>query len=150
MLSTPRHLGRPLIALVAIVAASLTASEAAACSSMKSGGGSCATVRSCCKSEASHAPATQTELVIPAATPGALRTCETSPGEDCVCSSEEPAAPAQESSRTEAEGRSELGQGSAFVHLGDDAARIKAGLKVVPTHGPPKIPLYLRNARLLF
>lgn len=134
------------MALVAIFAASLTASEAAACVSMNSGGGSCATACGCCSPEASEVPATAA-----AAARQAQTGCEMSPGEGCVCRPDEPVAPTQKPSRTAAEGRPEPGHASEFVQLGDDAAaRIKAGLKVPPTQSPPKIPLYLRNARLLF
>ena len=137
--------------LVAIFAASLTASEAAACSSMKSSGGACAPACGCCSPEANEAPAAQAAVDRPAATPQPLTACEAAPGEGCVCRTDEPAAPTQKPASPTVEGRIEFSQGSDFVQLGDDAAaRLKAELKVPPTQSPPKIPLYLRNARLLF
>jgi len=142
MLRTSRHLRRSLMALAAVFAASFAASDASACSSMKSGGAACATVCGCCLPSANDAPA---------AAPLAPLACEASANEGCVCRTDQPAAPNQKPSRTAEDRRTELNPGLDFVQPGDDAAaRPKAGRVAVPTHAPPKIPLYLRNARLLF
>jgi hypothetical protein len=91
------------------------------------------------------------EAALPATTPVSPMGCEASPGGGCVCRSETPAAPSPKPARGETESRPDLGQSSDFLHVGDDAAaRVPIGLRVPPTQSPPKIPLYLRNARLLF
>lgn len=151
MPTTLRRLCRPLIALAAIFGASL-ASEASACSSMKPGSGACDSACECCSPEATGAPTNRVEVAAErAALPEAPVACQRTPGGGCSCRSQEPAAPTPKPDRNTAEGRSELGQGSDFVHRGDEAAaRALLSPRVTPTQSPPKIPLYLRNSRLLF
>jgi hypothetical protein len=49
------------------------------------------------------------------------------------------------------EGRAEGGQGTEFVPFGGFAdARTPVAPQVPATQSPPRIPLYLRNERLLF
>ena len=147
MLATLGRLRRPLIALVAIFAASLTASDAAACSTMKQDRNACRTVCGCCTAESTHTPATRADEVA-SPTPAS---CETSPGEGCSCRSQEPAAPTPKPYRASTEGRPEFGPASLSVQLGEEAAaRDLLTPQVIPTQDPPKIPLYLRHARLLF
>ena len=77
--------------------------------------------------------------------------CETAPGGGCSCRSPEPAAPSPKPARSTAEGRTESGHTAAFTLLDEDhAARIAPSSQLPLTQGPPKVPLYLRNERLLF
>lgn len=150
MPGTPRHLRRPLIAITAIFAASL-ASEASACSTMKSSPEACATVCGCCSPEVTGASTNRIEGAERAARPEVPGPCETAPGGACSCRSLEPLAPTPKPARSPVEGRPQPGQGSYFVHPGDEAAaRDLLSPQVTPTQSSPKIPLYLRNARLLF
>jgi hypothetical protein len=140
-----------LIALAAIVAASLAVGEASACSMMKQGDGTCPTVCGCCSPQTNEAPATGSGVARRATTPLAPASCRTAPGRDCSCRSQGPAAPARKPARSTAQNRPELGQGSDFVPLGEAfAARSILTPQVPATQSPPKTPLYLRNERLLF
>lgn len=146
----PRYDRRPLMALVAIFATSL-ASEASACSTMKASPAACATVCGCCSPETSEAPPSHPEAARVATMPRAPMACQSAPAEGCSCRSQEPAAPSPKPARGTAEGRPAPSQGSDLVCLGDEAAaRDRLFPQVAPTQSPPKIPLYLRNARLLF
>jgi len=151
MPSTPRHLRRPLIALVAIFAASFMASDASACSTMKQGQGACQTACGCCTSGGDDAPTTRAGVATPAALPQAAGLGRPAPAENCSCRSQEPAAPSPKPARSTAESRTELSAGSVFVQLGETfAARTALTPQVPSTQSPPKVPLYLRNERLLF
>lgn len=143
------HLRRSLIVLATIFGGSLAPSAASACSMVPKGHAACSTVCGCCSPETNE---TRADVARPVAIPQAPVGCETSPGEACSCRSQEPAVPMPKPARgTTAEGRTELSQGSDFVPLGDDAAaRITLSLTVSATQSPPKIPLYLRDERLLF
>jgi hypothetical protein len=150
MATTLRQLCRPLIALVAIFAAPL-ASEASAGSTMKPGPGACATVCGCCSPEAIEAPTNRAGVTERVALTEAPALCEPSPGGGCLCRSQEPAAPSPKPARSTAEGRSEQDQAPEFVHLGEAAGtQDLLSPQVISTQCPPKIRLYLRNARLLF
>jgi hypothetical protein len=150
MLSTPRHLRRPLIALVAIFAASFAASDASACSTMEQGQGACATACGCCTSGGNEAPTARAEAAAPATLPQVPGLGRTAPAENCSCRSQEPAAPSPKPARSTAESRPELSDGSVFVQLGEAFARTALAPQVPATQSPPKAPLYLQNARLLF
>ena len=151
MLSTPRHFRRPLIALVAIVAASFAAGDAAACSTMKPGQGACQTVCGCCTSGANEVSSTHAPVVTHATVPQTPGVGQPAPAEGCSCRSQEPAAPTPKPARNTAESRPEPSNSSEFVHFGEAfAARPVLAPQVPATQSPPKAPLYLRNERLLF
>lgn len=150
---TPRRACRPLIALAAIVATLLATSEVSACSTMKPGMGACNTACGCCSSGANDPPTTRTGVVEPAAMPRVPAACQTAPVGDCSCRTQGPAAPTPKPkpARGTPQGRPELGQGSDFVHLGAaHVLRIALAPQVPATQSPPKVPLFLRNERLLF
>lgn len=151
MSRTTRYLRGPLVALVAIFATSFLASEVSACSMMKQGLAACQTVCGCCSTRANEAPATSTEAS-PGALPEAPHASRSAPtGESCSCRSQEPAAPSPKPARCSAESRPELGEPLGFVTTGDGfAAQTLLAPQVPATHSPPKAPLYLQNARLLF
>jgi hypothetical protein len=151
MATTLRHLRGPLIAFAAIFAASLPAGQASACSMMEPAKSACATACGCCSSATSQAPATPVGMAEPVALRPTPIACETAPGRGCSCSSREPAAPAPKPARSTAEGRTEPGHITAFAVPGEDhAARLAPSSQLPLTQGPPKVPLYLRNERLLF
>ena len=151
MFSTPRHLRRPLIALVAIFAASFAAGDAAACSTMKPGQGACQTACGCCKSEAGEASSTHTLVATHATVPVMPRVAHSAPAEGCSCRSQAPAAPTPKPAQSTPEGRPKPSYISEFVHFGEAfAARLVLVPQVPATQSPPKAPLYLRNERLLF
>lgn len=150
MPGTPRYFRRPLIALVAIFAASFAASDAAACSTMKQGQGACQTICGCCTSVGDEAPATRVEVANPILPQSPGVGCP-APAENCSCRSQEPAAPSPKPARSTVESRSELSETSAFMQLGEAFTARHAHCPLVPANqSPPKTPLYLRNARLLF
>src|SRR4051794_23855434 len=139
MPTTRRQLRRPLIALVAMFAASLAASEASACTAMEPGKGACLTVCGCCSPEPRGASATRADVADRAAIPMAPMACETSPVTEGSCRSQEPADPTPKPARSTAERHTEPVPGSDFVLPGDDhAARIGLALKVPATQSPPK------------
>ena len=150
MPSTPRHFRRTLIALAAIVAASFGASEASACSTMKQGRAACATVCGCCTAEGGEAPAARVEAAPSVAMPQTPGACRPAPAEACSCRSQAPAAPSPKPARITAENRTEPSAVSVFVQLGEAFARTALAPQVPATQSPPKAPLYLQNARLLF
>ncbi len=151
MPSTPRHLRRPLIALVAIFAASFAADDASACSTMKQDQGACASACGCCTSGGNEAPGTRAEVATLATLPQAPGVGRPAPAENCSCRSQEPAAPSPKPARSTAGSRPELSDSSFFVQLGEAfAARTALTTQVPATQSPPKAPLYLRNERLLF
>src|SRR5689334_20605705 len=114
MPTTLSRLCRPLIALAAIVVASL-ASEASACSTMASG--KCGAVCGCCSQRASDAPSDRNVSAEHVALPVTLAACQTFPGGDCSCGSQEPVAPTPKPARGITEGRSEPGPSPVFVRL---------------------------------
>jgi hypothetical protein len=148
---TPRYLRGPLVALVAIFAASFSAGEVSACSTMKQGPEACKTACGCCSTGANAAPATRAEAR-PAALPEAPQANRPAPtDEGCSCRSQKPAAPTQKPARSTAESRPELGESLGFVTTGEGfAAQTLLAPQVPATQSPPKAPLYLQNVRLLF
>ena len=146
-----RHLHGPLIAFAAIFAVSLTVGQASACSMMEPAKSACATACGCCSSATSQDPATPVGMAEPATLQPTPTACETAPGRGCSCRSREPAAPAPKPARSNAEGRTESGHTAAFILPDEDrAARLAPSSQLPLTQGPPKVPLYLRNERLLF
>jgi hypothetical protein len=151
MPSTLRHIRRPLIALVAVCAASFAASDASACSAMTQSKGERATACGCCTGGESTAPVARAEVATPAALPRAPRVGCPAPGETCSCRSEGPTAPEPKPARSSVERRTEPSNGSAFIESGDAfAARTTFAPQVPATQSPPRAPLYLQNVRLLF
>ena len=151
MATTLRHLRGPLIAFAAIFAVSLPAGQVSACSMMAPAKSACATACGCCSSATSQDPATPVGMAEPAALRPTPTACETAPGGGCSCRSPEPAAPAPKPARSTAESRTEAGHTDAFALPAEDqAARIASPSQLPLTQGPPKVPLYLRNERLLF
>jgi hypothetical protein len=151
MPSTLRHFRRPLIALVAVCAASFAASDTSACSAMARDKGGCATACGCCAVGESGAPAARAEEATSAAVPLAPRLGCPAPTETCTCRSQEPVAPEPKPARSSAEQRPEPSEGSALVEPGEDlAARTALDPQVPATQSPPGSPLYLQNERLLF
>jgi len=149
---TFHQLGRSLIALAVILATSL-ASEADACSTKKSSPTACTMVGACCSPGATKAPRSVSDSDAGRITPVSQSpaSCRTSPGGACSCRSQDPAAPTPKPAQGAAEGRSELAQASVFASLGEHAsARDLIAARIMPAQSPPKTPLYLRNARLLF
>ncbi|MDR3619531.1 MAG: hypothetical protein P4L85_09290 [Paludisphaera borealis] len=150
MPTTLRQLCRPLIALAAILATSL-ASEASACSMMTSSPMACTVVCGCCSPGTSEASTSRSEAARIATLPQTPMTCQSTPGAACSCRSQVPATPTPKPAQSTAEGRSELSPASVLACLGDEAAaRNLLAPRGTPAQSPPKTPLYLRNARLLF
>lgn len=146
-----RSIRRPLFALAAIVAASFAAGEASACEAMKRGPDACAAACGCCDDGSVRREATP--ISGPSAASEAGRPDRlANPAGDCSCRSETPAAPAPRPARGASEVRpdprpepaSPLAFGPARPTLSLIAPQVPA------TQSPPKAPLYLRNARLLF
>jgi hypothetical protein len=132
---------------MAIFAASFSAGEVSACSTMNQGPGACQTACGCCSAGANEAPATGAESGPEASHAGRLAPA----GEGCSCRSQEPAAPSQKTTRSTAESRPELGEPLGFVTNGESfAAQAIPAPQVPATQSPPKAPLYLQNVRLLF
>ena len=151
MPSSSRYLRRPLIALAAMAAALFATSDASACSMMKQSQGACATVLACCTGERGGAPATHIEGAISFASPHASAVSRSVPSQHCSCRAQEPAAPAPKPSQTSAENRLELNVGSAYAQRGEAFAVRAVSIPTTPSiQSPPKVPLYLRNERLLF
>jgi hypothetical protein len=149
MITTVRHLCRPRLAFVAIVAALWMTTDASACSTMSQDRPACLTICGCCSPETGAGRATR--AAGPMATSPAPLGCATSPGGGCPCCVQEPAAPAPGPDRSTTEGRAEPGAGGDFGPFGaDGAARIRLVSRVSMIQGPPKTPLYLRIERLLF
>lgn len=150
MAATLRRLRNLTIALAAIIAASLAAGEASACSAMRREAAACATACGCCSSPSDEASASAVAAER-AASPRAPATCAMLPRSGCACRSQEPAAPAPRPARTAPESRTEPSQ-VAYLALPDDEGSARASLasRFPLTEDPPKIPLYLRNERLLF
>jgi hypothetical protein len=149
MAVTYRHLRGPLVAFAALLAASLASGEASACSMTEPAR---ATACGCCAPASDEAPTTPTAVAEPAAMPRPLPDCQTTPGGGCSCRSRVPSAPAPQPSRGTAGGRAESDHVADIALPGDDrAVRIaRSSSQLFLTQGPPKVPLYLRNERLLF
>jgi hypothetical protein len=147
MHSTFRQLCRPLIALSAIVLASL-ASDASACEMVKAKAGACVSVCECC-TPAAPVPASRFEVAQVATTQPIA--CQTAPGTGCPCQVREPGAPEPRPTRNTDVSRSAQDLGLNAICLGDAAEpRDLRTPEVAPIQSPPNVPLYLRNARLLF
>jgi hypothetical protein len=146
-----RHLRRPLIALVAVFAASFGAIDATACSMMEQSQRACRPACGCCPSEVDQGPATGIGMGTLAAMSQAPGLGYSAPTEACSCSSQEPVSPKPKPTRRTAEGRPELSKVAAFVRLDEVfVPRVTLVRQVLANQSLAKAPLYLRNERLLF
>lgn len=143
MATNLRHIRVLLIAPVAIVAMSCASGAASACAMARSEKAACASVCDCCESpKAAAAPAT-----VPQAPSG----CDTAPCNPCSCRSQGPAAPSPKPDRGSNERRTQTSHSVEDAAApGDRALRTAPLPQFISTGGPPKVPLYLRNERLLF
>jgi hypothetical protein len=151
MATTIRHIRGSWIALAAVLAASSMAGDASACSMKTSAAKACAMACGCCSSASDEAPAVLAGLGEPAAVRPFRAACETAPGRGCSCGSQEPSAPAPKPARGSSDRRTESTH-AADVALVDEgrALRVTPSPQLPLTASPPKMPLYLRNERLLF
>lgn len=153
MPSLLRKIRRPLIALMAICVTSFATSEAgaSACSAISQDMNACATACGCCTSGESTAPAAGPQAASYTAASQAPQVGCPASSETCSCRAERPTAPEPKSVRSPVERRSEPSNSSAFVVLDDTFVVQSTRSPQVPaTQSPPKAPLYLKNARLLF
>ena len=147
-----RQLGLPLIAGLAFMAASL-ASEVFGCSSMKTTPGTCATACGCCSPSLSKVTTNRLASARSEAQPRVPTTSQTFRGPSLCCCSPEPAAPNRKPTGDTPSSRSQQQQELCYVHLGDydDVVARDLLTQRSPNTGlTPKIPIYLRNSRLLF
>ncbi len=151
MATTPRCLRGLLIALAAISVASTAAGGASACSMKERGNAGCATVCGCCSSATTEAPSPAARVDGRATRLRAPMAIETASGGGCSCRSQKPAAPAPRPAPGTSGSRTQPGHAEPLAHSGPDhVARPAPGPQLPLTQSPPKIPLYLRNERLLF
>jgi hypothetical protein len=151
MATMPRHLRGLLIAFAAIFATSAAAGEVSACSMKEWGNAGCATVCGCCSSATTEAPTPAAQVEGRATRLRAPVAIETAPGGGCTCRSQEPAVPAPRPAPSPSGSRTQPGHAEHLAQPGPDhVAPIAISSQLPLTQSPPKIPLYLRNERLLF
>lgn len=144
----PRH---SWIALAAIVGALLASGGASVSCTMPKDAGDCPPVCGCCKAPASGSPTPE------AAGPTTVHqhvaahsgdVCPDAPG--CECRSQAPTAPEPKPGQRTTVERSDPGRDAGLGWLDFDAAPKLMTFSVPATASPPqKLPIYLRNSRLL-
>ncbi len=139
------------IALAAIVGALLTSGGASASCTIPTDAGDCPPVCGCCNATASDSPTpdaagpTTVHQDVPPRTGNA---CREAPG--CECRSQAPTAPEPKPGQRTTVERSDSGRDLALGGLGFDAAPRLMTFSVPATASlPQKLPIYLRNSRLL-
>ena len=144
----PRHLW---IALAAFVGALLTSGGASASCTMTKDAGDCPPVCGCCKAPASDGPTpeaagpTTVHQQVPARSGDV---CPDAPG--CECRSQAPTAPEPKPGQRTTVERSDPGRDADLGWFDFDAAPRLMTFSAPATASPPqKLPIYLRNSRLL-